>query len=79
MEGSLVNGNPVIQVSEGNEVDVLLDRTPFYAESGGQIGDHGFLYVKGHESKPNGVIEVKDVQKYLVTNLSTRELLLRVQ
>jgi len=63
VEGLLVNGNPVIQVSEGNEVDVLLDRTPFYAESGGQIGDHGFLYVEGHESKPNGVIEVKDVQK----------------
>lgn len=63
VEGLLVNGNPVIQVSEGNEVDVVLDRTPFYAESGGQIGDHGFLYVKGHESEPHGVIEVKDVQK----------------
>lgn len=64
VEGLLVNGNPVIQVTEGNEVEVLLDRTPFYAESGGQIGDHGFLYIKGGESQSNGVVEVKDVQKF---------------
>lgn len=63
VEGLLVNGNPVIQVTEGNEVEVLLDRTPFYAESGGQIGDHGFLYVKSGENESNGVVEVKDVQK----------------
>ncbi|KAK9677495.1 hypothetical protein RND81_11G146800 [Saponaria officinalis] len=63
VEGLLVNGSSVIQVSEGNEVDVLLDRTPFYAESGGQIGDNGFLYVNGVENRPVGVVEVKDVQK----------------
>ena len=27
----------------GDEVEVILDRTPFYAESGGQIGDTGVL------------------------------------
>ncbi|KAH9610468.1 hypothetical protein KSS87_018072 [Heliosperma pusillum] len=62
VEGLLVDGSSVIQVNEGNEVEVLLDRTPFYAESGGQIGDNGFLYVNGGDQS-SGVVEVKDVQK----------------
>ncbi|KAL0365725.1 UNVERIFIED_CONTAM: Alanine--tRNA ligase, chloroplastic/mitochondrial [Sesamum angustifolium] len=65
VEGLLVNGKPVRQVSEGNEVEVLLDRTPFYAESGGQIGDHGFLYVTESGNHKEAVVEVKDVQKSL--------------
>ncbi|HSL15263.1 MAG TPA: alanine--tRNA ligase [Actinomycetota bacterium] len=42
--------------SEGDEVRVVLDRTPFYAESGGQIGDHGYLRT------PGGLIRVLDSQ-----------------
>jgi alanyl-tRNA synthetase len=41
---------------EGDEVRVVLDRTPFYAESGGQIGDHGFLRT------PTGLVRVGDTQ-----------------
>ncbi|TVU11854.1 hypothetical protein EJB05_45463 [Eragrostis curvula] len=64
VKGLLVNGNPVNDVSEGSEVEILLDRTPFYAESGGQIGDNGFLYVNGGEDgKRKAVIEINDVQK----------------
>ncbi|KMT01285.1 hypothetical protein BVRB_9g213020 [Beta vulgaris subsp. vulgaris] len=63
VEGLLVKGKPAKQVDEGNEVEVLLDKTPFYAESGGQIGDHGFLYVSGADSQTNGIVQVKDVQK----------------
>ncbi|EOA19899.1 hypothetical protein CARUB_v10000147mg [Capsella rubella] len=61
----LVNGKPVIRVSEGSDVDILLDRTPFYAESGGQIADHGFLYVSSDGNQEKAVVEVRDVQKSL--------------
>ncbi|BBH09864.1 Alanyl-tRNA synthetase, class IIc [Prunus dulcis] len=62
VESLIVNGNPVPQVSEGSEVEVFLNRTPFYAESGGQIGDHGFLYVPQGENQHKAVMEIIDVQ-----------------
>ncbi|KAJ3700649.1 hypothetical protein LUZ61_004354 [Rhynchospora tenuis] len=66
VKGIVVNGDPVEHVSEGSEVEVLLDRTPFYAESGGQVGDNGLLYSLGDgNGKPKTVVEIKDVQKSL--------------
>jgi alanyl-tRNA synthetase len=46
----------VDELSRGEEGQVLLDRTPFYAESGGQIGDTGFLTCE------SGAAEVRDTQ-----------------
>ena len=55
---SLLNNNISINRLHKNEKGiVVLDQTPFYAESGGQIGDQGFLYFK------KGKFHVKDTKK----------------
>ncbi|CAK8569400.1 unnamed protein product [Lathyrus sativus] len=59
----VVNGDPAVRVTEGSNVEILLNKTPFYAESGGQIGDHGFLYISEGENQPKAVVEIIDVQK----------------
>lgn len=60
----LIEGEPVSSAHAGDQVAIVLDKTPFYAESGGQIGDHGLLLVQGDDSKEVvGSIKIKDVQK----------------
>ena len=43
----LKDGRPVASIDAGDEAVVILDRTPFYAESGGQVGDTGVLAEQG--------------------------------
>jgi alanyl-tRNA synthetase len=56
--GLLVDGLPSPAATEGDEVEVVLDRTPFYAEGGGQLADTGRIRVEG-----GAVVEVRDVQQ----------------
>ena len=57
--GIVRDGERVPAASEGDEVDIVLDATPFYAEGGGQVGDTGLIHVDG------GVLEVLDTQPAL--------------
>ncbi|GAA1221439.1 alanine--tRNA ligase [Prauserella alba] len=55
--GLLSDGRPVSVVGEGGKAEIILDRTPFYGESGGQIADTGVLVGHGVE------VTITDVQK----------------
>jgi len=57
----VTKGKKVSRVSDGDEVEVTLDQTPFYAESGGQVGDMGVL------EGPTGNIKVENTKKPVPT------------
>jgi alanyl-tRNA synthetase len=57
IRGLFVDGQLIERVSEGDEVVVILDQTPFYGESGGQVGDTGYLRTD------NAKLEVRDTTK----------------
>ena len=59
VSGLLVDGTPASNAVAGQQVEIVLDRTPFYAEGGGQLADAGRIEVDGV------VVEVDDVQKPL--------------
>ncbi len=51
------DGKPVQSAKAGEKVQIVLNQTPFYAESGGQVGDSGVLKVDG------GVAQITDTKK----------------
>jgi alanyl-tRNA synthetase len=57
VRGIVAAGGVVQSAGEGDEIELVLDRTPFYAEGGGQLADQGIIELE------NGArIEVRDVQ-----------------
>ncbi|NIZ12238.1 alanine--tRNA ligase [Phaeobacter sp. HF9A] len=60
-EGQIValvkDGEIVQEAGQGDSVQVVLNQTPFYAESGGQVGDSGVIRVEG------GLLRVSDTKK----------------
>jgi len=60
VRGLLVAGSSVQAAREGDLVELVLDRTPFYAEAGGQLADAGQLVLAD-----GTVVQVEDVQKPL--------------
>jgi len=57
LKAIIKNGVVVTEASEGDEVELILNRTPFYAEKGGQVGDKGII------ETDSGQVEIVDVQE----------------
>jgi alanyl-tRNA synthetase len=57
---AILKGNEVVpRAEEGEEVEIVTEKTPFYGEAGGQVGDTGVMYQQGFS------LEVKDTLKPL--------------
>jgi alanyl-tRNA synthetase len=58
VRGLLVGGAVAASAAPGDEIELVLDRTPFYAEGGGQLADQGLIRLGN-----GALVEVLDVQK----------------
>lgn len=57
---SIIKDNEIVnELSVGDEACIVLDKTPFYAESGGQCGDAGYLFLDNVRFEVNDVTKVK--------------------
>ncbi len=68
------NDQVVKSAKEGEQVTVILDKTPFYAASGGQVGDEGYIEAKGARVKVEDCKKTED-GKYLHTGVVEKGIL----
>ena len=54
-----VEGTPVAEIKAGQSGVAVLDTTPFYAESGGQVGDQGLLQTAGAQFEVEDTLKIK--------------------
>ena len=66
--GVLVDGINAKSAKPGDEIEITLDRTPFYAEGGGQLADGGLI-----RNSDGSIIEVDDVEYYLDLDNNIRD------
>ncbi len=57
LQAILVDGVQATEVDAGSELEIVLDRTPFYSEAGGQLSDGGLITLAN-----GAIIEIDDVQ-----------------
>lgn len=69
------NGQETENAQEGQTVDLILDKTPFYAQSGGQVGDTGIIYSTNSQAK---VIDTFKVGKTFVHRVKIQKGILSV-
>jgi alanyl-tRNA synthetase len=53
----------VLAGKKSDELNIIVDRTPLYAEMGGQVGDRGLVHVPGHDWTEVGQLRIIDTQK----------------
>ena len=67
----------VLPGNKADEINVVLDQTPCYAEMGGQVGDRGLLHVPGHDRSEVGQLRVLDTQKRGETYIHRTQLVIQ--
>ena len=68
----VAGGEPVDEAAEGTAVEVALDRTPFYAEAGGQVGDTGTITTLGGTA-----LDVRDTRYGIAGSVVVHECVVR--
>jgi alanyl-tRNA synthetase len=74
VDAILVDGEPVDSIEAGKQAILLLDKTPFYAESGGQVGDTGRIRTGAAAFEVEDTVKIAGVFHGHVGTLKTGEL-----